>query len=347
MPLQLYQNAKQSVIKHTIAILSGKGGVGKSSVTAQLARAFRSGGKQVGLLDADLYGPSQRHLLRVQTPPKEEGERLIPALADGIRVVSWAYFRPKEEASALRAPIANGLISRFAKQIAWGTLDFLLIDCPPGTGDIALSICQHIPLSFACVVTTPQEIALLDVRRSVDMLRKMGVPILGVIENMAPFKPQGSHTTYPLFGKDGGKRLAAEIKVPFLGEIPFDPALREACDQGQEAPDKAPFSHLAHTIEEHMAIHQKAFGINQLEAVNQKSFCIHWSDGSKTKIQNALLQERCPCAKCLKKKGAIDETVKVLKVTPVGRYALAFTFSTGCSHGIYPYPLLKEVGECV
>jgi len=234
MPLKMYgQNQPRDSLEKTrniIGILGGKGGVGKSTVTVNLALALSQRGRRVGILDADIYGPSIRHLLGDATPPKQEGDQILPAKTKGISVISVAFFQTEKEASIVRAPIANQIIDQFLGKIRWGTLDDLLIDFPPGTGDIQITLMQKARLNGAVVVTTPQEVALLDVRKSVQMCNRMDVPLLGVVENMSYFLHQEER--YALFGEGGGKLLADECGVPLLGQIPIDSELSRTGDEG-------------------------------------------------------------------------------------------------------------------
>lgn len=235
MPLKMYNEEKdspKSKIKCVVGIAAGKGGVGKSTVTVNLARTLKNFGYHVGLLDADVYGPSMRKMLPEEQFPKQAGQWIIPAVCQGIHMISMAYFRKENEASVVRAPIANSIILQFIKNVAWGELDFLLVDFPPGTGDIQLTLCQKAPLSGVIMVTTPQQVAVLDVRKAMHMFELVGVPILGVVENMSYYPhPQSKDPLY-LFGKDGGKNLAIEAGVPFLGCIPIDSGLCENADFG-------------------------------------------------------------------------------------------------------------------
>lgn len=214
----------------TIAIAAGKGGVGKSLVTVNLARALMRQGWKVGILDADLYGPSVRKMLHEDEVPSRQGERLMPAICEGIAVLSLAYFRAAGDAVAVRAPIANAMIQQLL-QADWGALDCLLVDLPPGTGDIALTLTQKCSLTGAVMVTTPQELALLDVRRAANLFFQVNVPLLGVVENMSYYR-QTSGEEVALFGSGGGQTLATEWQVPLLGSIPLDPEFSRCADTG-------------------------------------------------------------------------------------------------------------------
>jgi ATP-binding protein involved in chromosome partitioning len=226
-------------VKDLIAVASGKGGVGKSTVAANLAAALAQRGMSVGLLDADIYGPSQPTMYGVageQMPAErlEDGKILGRPLEQyGVKLASLGFVMQRDQAAILRGPMLAGYFSTLVDQIVWGDLDVLLFDLPPGTGDIQLTLTQRIPLTGAVVITTPQEIALADVRRSIQMFRKVNVDVLGVIENMSYFVPPDMpDRKYHIFGEGGGATVAAEYEVPFLGEVPIDVRIRQGADDG-------------------------------------------------------------------------------------------------------------------
>lgn len=220
-------------IKHCIAIAAGKGGVGKSSVTVNLALALQQMGYTIGVMDTDIYGPSIRRMLPEDRMPSQREKKIIPALCHGIRMISMAYFRKDNEAAVVRAPIANGVISQFIRDVEWGDLDFLLIDFPPGTGDIQLTLSQQANLSGAIMVTTPQEVSVMDVRKAMHLFEQVKVPIIGIVENMSYYHNKHSDERVYLFGKGGGERLARDSGVPLLGSIPVDPLICQCGDNGQ------------------------------------------------------------------------------------------------------------------
>lgn len=261
---------KKRLAKHIIAIVAGKGGVGKSAVTVNLALALQKKGYFVGILDADLYGPSLQKMLPMEEAPQEyekEVNTLLPAVGKGIKMISMAYFRRENEASMVRAPIANALITQFLHNVHWGDLDYLLLDFPPGTGDIQLTILQEAVLSGAIIVTTPQEVALLDVHKATQMLEKMHVPILGVVENMSYFSDPKTGEKHFVFGKGGGRRFAEGRGLPFLGEIPIDPHLSLCLDEGKSIFENYPdsisassFLSLLDIMQEHLIAMQTQVG---------------------------------------------------------------------------------------
>jgi ATP-binding protein involved in chromosome partitioning len=235
MPLKMYGNPQSQDglenVRQIIGVIGGKGGVGKSTVTVNLALALKLQKRRVGILDADIYGPSVVHLLGGGSLPKTEGDRIFPSQMRGLSVMSVSCFQEEQAPLIVRAPIANGFIDQFLQRVNWGHLDDLLIDFPPGTGDIQITLMQKARLTGVVIVTTPQELALLDVRKSVQMAEKMGVPLLGIIENMSYFLHEKRR--YALFGEGGGKQLADECGVPLLGNIPLDAKLSRLSDEGE------------------------------------------------------------------------------------------------------------------
>ena len=232
-----------------IAIGSGKGGVGKSTVSANLAIALAKKGKKVGLIDADVYGPSQPTLLGVHRKPEAENEKLIPVEAHGIRFLSLGQLVSPGHALAWRGPMATGALANLL-DADWGDAELLLVDLPPGTGDVQLSLIQRSRPAGAVIVSTPQDLSLIDARRAVDLFNKTSVPVLGIIENMASYScPHCGELSHP-FGTGGAEAAAAEMGVPFLGRLPLSPAIREASDAGappasSDGPEAAAFEALA------------------------------------------------------------------------------------------------------
>lgn len=223
-------------VKNTIAIASGKGGVGKSTVAVNLAVALAKDGASVGLIDADIYGPSIPLMLGVKDKPEvqQDGEkvRLIPLQAFGLKMISIGLLVDDNAPIIWRGPMASGAIKQFMTDVAWGELDYLVFDLPPGTGDIQLTLVQTIPLTGAVIVTTPQEVSLIDARKALKMFQRVNVPVLGMIENMSYFIAPDTNRRYDIFGTGGGERLSNELQVPFLGGIPIDQRIREGGDKG-------------------------------------------------------------------------------------------------------------------
>ncbi|CAI9085987.1 MRP family ATP-binding protein [Candidatus Methylacidiphilum fumarolicum] len=232
-PLAQRMAPKGSEIKHIIAVASGKGGVGKSTVAANLACAFHKIGFHVGLCDCDIYGPSISMMFgTVESPQISVDEKLIPIERYGLKLMSMGFLLESDQPAVLRGPLVTRYTQEFLKNVDWGNLDFLVLDLPPGTGDIQLTIVQTVRLSGAVIVTTPQEVALVDARKAVSMFKKVNVPILGILENMSYFLCPSDNKKYDLFGSGGGKREAEKLNVPFLGEIPIEAELRISSDHG-------------------------------------------------------------------------------------------------------------------
>jgi ATP-binding protein involved in chromosome partitioning len=221
-------------VKNVIAVASGKGGVGKSTTTVNLALALAAEGARVGILDADIYGPSQPVMMGIEGRPESlDGKTMEPLENYGVQVMSIGFLVDKDEAMIWRGPMATQALEQLLRQTNWKDLDYLLVDMPPGTGDIQLTLSQRVPLTGAVIVTTPQDIALLDARKGITMFQKVGVPILGIVENMAVYCcPQCGHTEH-IFGADGGKRMAQELGVAYLGALPLNRQIREQADTGR------------------------------------------------------------------------------------------------------------------
>jgi len=249
---------KQSVpgIRHIIAVGSGKGGVGKSTVAANLALALTAEGLKVGLLDADLYGPSVPRLLGLEGKPAVREDGIFsPHEAHGLKAMSIGAMLEPGQAVVWRGPMATSALRQLLRETDWGGLDVLVVDLPPGTGDIHISLFQQAPVSGAVIVSTPQELALIDARKAIDMMKRMGVPLLGLIENMSFFIAPDTGTRYDIFGTGGAQQAAADLGIPFLGEIPLVMAIREKSDAGTpvvitdpEGPEGQAFRQLARAI---------------------------------------------------------------------------------------------------
>jgi ATP-binding protein involved in chromosome partitioning len=220
-------------VKRTIAVSSGKGGVGKSTVAVNLALALRGEGAEVGIVDVDVYGPNIPLMIGARGRPAMVANRIVPVQAYGVKVMSIGFFVKEGDPVVWRGPMIHSAVQQFLKDVEWGPLDYLVFDMPPGTGDAQLSLSQTLPLSGAVMVTTPQDVSLLDVRKGLQMFRKMNVPILGIVENMAGFAcPHCGHAT-AIFGEGGGEKLGKEFDVPVLASIPIDLETRVGGDTGE------------------------------------------------------------------------------------------------------------------
>src|SRR5438552_11123230 len=248
-------------IKHVIAIASGKGGVGKSTVAANLAVALEKTGARVGLCDCDIYGPSISLMFGTRDrPTATEENRIIPIEQYNLKLMSMGFLLDDSAPAILRGPMVTRYTQQFLRQVEWGELDYLVLDLPPGTGDIQLTIVQTVALSGAIIVTTPQEVALIDARKAATMFEKVNVPVLGLIENMSYFVSPSDNKRYDIFGSGSGEREARRIRVPLLGQVPIDIATREAADRGQrivgqdrQSPVAVEFMTIAQRIREALA----------------------------------------------------------------------------------------------
>jgi ATP-binding protein involved in chromosome partitioning len=229
-------------VRHTIAVSSGKGGVGKSTVAVNLAIALRQTGGMVGIIDSDVYGPDVPLMLGSRGRPGMFDNKIIPVEAHGLKMMSIGLLVNDREPLVWRGPMIHSFIQQMLKDVMWGALDYLVFDMPPGTGDAQLSLSQVIPLSGVVMVTTPQEVALLDVRKAIGMFQKLNVPILGVVENMSYFLAPDTGNRYAIFGEGGGRRIADEYGVPLLAQLPLDPETRVGGDEGSPITIRRPDS---------------------------------------------------------------------------------------------------------
>ena len=250
--------AKETLIpgvKQVLAVSSGKGGVGKSTVAANLACALVLEGAKVGLLDADLYGPNIPMMMGSTTGPEQKDGKIVPVESYGVKLISMAFLVPEDAPLVWRGPMVHQYLQAFFRDVLWGELDYLLIDLPPGTGDVQLSLSQMVPLAGAITVTTPQEVALYDVRKGMAMFQKVNVPLLGIIENMSHFVCGHCGERTDIFSSGGGERAAEKLGIPFLGRIPIDPAIRDGGDSGHPivmadpaSPQAAAFREIARKV---------------------------------------------------------------------------------------------------
>ncbi|HEX8000982.1 MAG TPA: Mrp/NBP35 family ATP-binding protein [Pyrinomonadaceae bacterium] len=249
-------------VRNIIAVSSGKGGVGKSTVAVNMAVSLALDGARVGLMDADVYGPNVPLMLGANNArPEVEGNKLIPIEAYGVRLMSMAVLQPGDKPMIVRGPILHGLVKQFLSDVLWGELDYLIVDMPPGTGDVQLSLAQLVPVQGAVLVTTPQEVAVMDVRRALRMFETVAVPVLGVVENMSYFVAPDTGARYDIFGEGGGQRLAAQYGVPFLGAVPLGMEVREGGDRGvpvvvsqPESPQAVAFRRVAEEVARQVSI---------------------------------------------------------------------------------------------
>jgi ATP-binding protein involved in chromosome partitioning len=249
-------------VRNIVAVSSGKGGVGKSTVAVNLAVSLALNGARVGLMDADVYGPNVPIMLGAsEARPQIDGNKLIPIEAYGVKLISMAILQPGDKPLIVRGPILHGLVKQFLSDVKWGELDYLIVYMPPGTGDVQLSLAQLVPVQGAVLVTTPQEVALIDVRRALKMFETVAVPVLGIVENMSYFIAPDTGNRYNIFGEGGGQRLADQYGVPFLGSVPLGIEVREGGDKGvpvvvsqPESPQAQAFRHVAEEVARQVSI---------------------------------------------------------------------------------------------
>lgn len=220
-------------VKNVVPVASGKGGVGKSTVAANLALALAAMGARVGIMDADVYGPTIPTLLNVHTLPKPTPEGTVPAEQYGVKIISMGFFLREDDAIIWRGPMLHKTVQHFLGKVQWGELDYLIVDLPPGTGDVQLTLCQAIPLTGAAVVSTPQDVALKVAQKAIAMFNQLNTPVLGIIENMASYVCPSCGARDDVFGSGGARRAAERLGVPFLGEIPLATVIRERSDAGR------------------------------------------------------------------------------------------------------------------
>lgn len=255
-------------VRTTLAVSSGKGGVGKSTTAVNLAATLKMSGARVGLLDADVYGPNIPRMLGlsqsdVQVVETENGQKFLPLEAYGIKVMSVALLAEPDHPLAWRGPVLHKIVTQFINEVEWGDLDYLLIDLPPGTGDAQITIVQESPICGAILVTTPQQVAISDVRRSIQMFRNVGVPVIGLIENMSYLLHRGERIS--VFGEGGGEQIATELQVPLMGQIPLDSQICKSGDTGQLLPIEQPDTTLS------KAFIQIATGLNKTFSLPQSA----------------------------------------------------------------------------
>ena len=376
---------EQAAGPRMIAISSGKGGVGKSTVTANIAVAMADSGLSVGIVDADVYGPSIPGILGIASdkPAMTPEQKVIPAEAHGVKVISMAMLTDDDKPAILRGPMVTKYLQMFVRQVEWGALDVLLLDLPPGTGDIQLTLAQAFPLSGAVVVSTPQDVSLKIARRGLRMMEQVNVPILGVIENMSGFTCPSCATVTHIFHQGGGEAIAHELGVDFLGKVPLDPDVVDCGDNGRPLVEVAPASPaadayrriaaaLAQTGDASAGIAtpfawsladgsgkpapaQSGTGgrADRLVALDHEDggLILRWADGLDQRLAERDLRLACTCAQCrdevtsaqLLDPESVPLDLGITRVWSVGNYALGLAFSDGHDTGIYTFKALRAM----
>ena len=352
-------------VKNIIAIASGKGGVGKSTVSTNLAFALKDAGFKVGLMDADIYGPSQPIMLGAELqPPAAKSGMLLPTMRHGLSFISMGLFLGDGGPVVWRAPMAMKMIQQFIGNVVWGELDYLLIDLPPGTGDVQLTLAQQAQLTGAVIVTTPQEVALGVARKGLKMFEQVNVPILGIIENMSGFVCSHCGKETAIFGSGGGERMAIETGTSLLGTIPLDPEIMASGEEGLPLQIRNPnsaaanvYRRLAESLGKRVAEVEASGSMlepEEAEISEKGELLIHWPDGHASVYTPYHLRTNCRCATCIDEntgRKTLDDSrvaldIQFTGINPVGRYAISIGFTDGHNTGIYTYKRLRTLCEC-
>lgn len=344
-----------------LAVASGKGGVGKSTVAVNLTLALAQTGSRCGLLDADVYGPSVPMMLGVNERPAVKENKVQPIEKFGIKVISMGLFATEDMPVIWRGPMVSNLLQQFLEQVDWGALDYLIIDLPPGTGDAQLTLTQKAPLAGGIIVTTPQDVALLDARRALKMFQQVNVPVLGIVENMSYFICDQCDKRHDIFKAGGGKKIAQELNVPFLAEIPIDIHVPQGGDCGEPIVRAYPDSlvsqvyvSLAKALREQSASTATTLRPQSINKLDASTLQIVWEDGHESVYNTNYLRENCTCAACqdewsgAKKiqPGSLPKMISAVTIDSVGNYGLKIKWSDGHATGIYTYETLRQLCQC-
>ena len=343
-------------VKHIIAVASGKGGVGKSTVAVNLALGFQAIGLKAGILDADIYGPSQPRLLGISGRPEPvDGKRLGPLEGYGLKVMSMGFMVEEGTPIVWRGPMVVNALAQMLREVAWGNLDVLVIDMPPGTGDVQLSIAQQVPLAGAVIVSTPQDLALIDARKGLAMFRKVSVPVLGIVENMSYFIAPDTGSRYDIFGHGGARKEALKLGLPFLGEVPLTMEVRETSDAGRPVVATAPDSPSADAFRAIAANAwselEKAEGRDmkppKLEIVHGgEALRVTFATRDDHELSAEFLRVLSPSAEVQghSKEQRVTvggkKNVKIRELRGVGNYAVRIVFDDGHDTGLYTWSYL-------
>jgi len=355
------------LVKNVVPIGSGKGGVGKSTVSANVAIALAKLGARVGLMDADVYGPTIPILMGANIPPGPGGAKIVPPVHYGVKIMSMGFFVPKGEAVIWRGPMLSKMVDQFLSGVEWGELDYLLVDLPPGTGDVQLSLCQKIPLTGAAIVSTPQDLAFQVAEKAILMFKKLRTPILGLVENMSGFECRHCGQREEIFGSGGARRYAMANDLPFLGEIPLSTDIRTSSDGGRPIVESMPDSPSARAffrVAENIAAGVSTLNLGgaatdrpepaEMTQPSPTQIRIVWKDGHESVYTGYALRLACPCAGCVDelsgmrrlREGSISKDMHPLAMEPTGRYAVRFHWSDGHSTGFYTYEHLRALCRC-
>ena len=345
-------NTEESGLKevtYILAVSSCKGGVGKSTVSAMLARTLAARGSKVGLLDADVYGPSIPTLFNMHKPGirATDDNRFYPNEVDGLKLMSFGFLMGDGPA-VIRGPMVAQYMQQLLHGVLWGELDYLIIDMPPGTGDIQLTISQSVQIDASVIVTTPHQLSLTDVRKGIMMFDKVNVPVLGVIENMSYFKPDCCDKKYLIFGEAGAKTLEERFGLPTLAELPITSQLSGNYDEVAQQT----------LANETVDVVIRALGKKVMEQIsrpeiefNEKTITLTWEEGESVTVSNAALRRACNCALCVDEMtraplldpASIPMDIRAEKISMIGNYAILVDWSDGHNTGFFPFSLIREV----
>ncbi len=342
-----------SKVRNLIAVSSSKGGVGKSTVAANIARELSSRGFKTGLLDADIFGPSIPTLFNLHNVDiqADKDKNMIPVDLNGLKIMSFGFFLGDSPA-ILRGPIVSGYIQQLLTGVAWGELDYLIIDMPPGTGDIQLTMTQTVQLSGAVIVTTREALSLVDVAKGIEMFETVKVPMLGVVENMSHFICDNCNKKHYLFGSDRENIITEKYGLETLMELPIKKGITNHLDKPYSDPD---IKELVDKVAR--AIGKMSFAPNTTPEYefDDEKLSFTWPDGTRSQVKNLDLRADCGCAVCvdeysgekLLKVEDLPKDIKPTEITPLGNYALKITWSDGHSSGIYPYKQIRKLENVV
>ncbi|MEE9442733.1 MAG: P-loop NTPase [candidate division Zixibacteria bacterium] len=346
-------------VNHIIAIGSGKGGVGKSTVSTNFAMALKKTGYKVGLMDADIYGPSQPEMLGVgKQQPQVKGDYLLPLEKHGLVFMSLGLLLDDSQPVIWRGPMASKMIQQFLGNVLWGDLDYLIIDLPPGSGDVQITLTQQAPLSGVIIVTTPQHVALGVAQKGLQMFRHVNVPILGIIENMSGFTCPKCGEKTDIFKQGGGRKLAEDLDINFLGGIPLDPELMASGDNGTplllntaDSPAAKEFINIASKFIDIMAKGIEANEPEKIEITDDGNLSFTWPDGHIAEFTPSDLRANCGCALCVSEDTgqktldikSIPLDIKIGAFERIGRYAVSIAFSDGHNTGIYRFDKMHQM----
>jgi ATP-binding protein involved in chromosome partitioning len=363
-PFQMANQPGLDGVKNIIAVASGKGGVGKSTVAVNLAVALEKSGYKVGLMDADIYGPSQPGMLGSEARPNVDQNFLYPVKKHNVDFISMGLLVGEDTPVIWRAPMAMKMIMQFINSVVWGELDFLLIDLPPGTGDVQLTLAQQASLTGAVIVTTPQQVALGIAKKGLRMFEQVKVPIVGIIENMSGFTCAHCGEVTDVFKEGGGSQLAEALDLPFLGALPLDKEIMSSGEDGQpvllnssDSPSAIAFKALADNFSreaEKIYSELDSKEPRQIQVMPDDNLQIVWPDGHESKFSPYHLRLNCACASCVDEDSgnkildvkSIPLDIKLKGINPVGRYGLSIGFSDGHNTGIYVFEKLRNICEC-